>query len=102
MTWNVIVPDNAVGHWPITLRDNNAKTLKADIVLGDAHPPTPSEVTNTPNHPLTSLKLTYNPHTKPAPIFFAPIGHWDWGWLGVYLLAYLPVMFALRWLLKIA
>ena len=38
----------------------------------------------------------------PPPIFFAPIGHWDWGWLWVYLLAYLPAMYAFRFLLKIA
>jgi phosphohistidine swiveling domain-containing protein len=102
ITWHVVVPDNAVGAWPVTLRADNSKTLTATIVLGDTHPPSPSEVTNTPRDPLSSLKLAYHPINKPAPIFFAPIGHWDWGWLWVYLLAYLPAMYVFRFLLKIA
>jgi hypothetical protein len=102
VTWNIIAPDNASGAWPVTLRANNAKTLSATLVLGDAHPPCPAEITNTPNDPLVSLKLTYQPRNLAKPIFFAPIGHWDWGWLWVYLLAYLPAMYAFRYLLKIA
>ncbi|MDB5322771.1 MAG: hypothetical protein JWN40_4402 [Phycisphaerales bacterium] len=102
VTWNVIVPDNASGAWPVTLRASNSKALTATLVLGDAHPPAPAEVTNTPNDPLTSLKLTYQPINPKPPIFFAPIAHWDWGWLWVYLLAYLPAMYAFRFLLKIA
>ena len=54
-----------------------------------------------PADPLTSLKLVYKKDQTPK-VFFAPIAHWDWGWLWVYLLAYLPAMFLFRWLLKIA
>ncbi|HEY7115189.1 MAG TPA: PEP-utilizing enzyme, partial [Tepidisphaeraceae bacterium] len=102
VTWNVTVPDKAAGHWPIALKADNAKILTGDIVLGDVHPPMPAEVTNTPNDPLASLKVVYQPTQTTHQVFFAPIGHWDWGWLGVYLLAYLPVMFGLRFALKIA
>jgi pyruvate,water dikinase len=102
VTWHIRVPDNAAGGWPITLRASDAKTLTSTVVLGDAHPPVPAEVTNTPADPLTSLKLVYHPTSQPPKVFFAPIAHWDWGWLWVYLLAYLPAMFLFRWLLKIA
>jgi phosphohistidine swiveling domain-containing protein/uncharacterized membrane protein (DUF106 family) len=102
VTWSIIAPEHTAGAWPITLRANNAKTLSTDLVLGDAHPPAPAEIVNTPNDPLQSLKLVYKPNSNQKPIFFAPIGHWDWGWLGVYLLAYLPVMFAFRAILRIA
>jgi hypothetical protein len=76
--------------------------LTATLVLGDAHPPSPAEATNTPSDPLTSLKLTYTPIDTKPPVFFAPIAHHDWGWLWVYLLAYLPAMYLFRYLLRIA
>jgi pyruvate,water dikinase len=103
VAWQINVPEHATGHWPIRLKSDNAKTpLTATLVLGDAHPPAPAEVENTPNDPLRSLKLTYKVSSQQKPIFFAPIGHWDWGWLGVYLLAYLPAMFGARALLRVA
>jgi pyruvate,water dikinase len=101
VTWHITAPENVAGAWPVTLRADNSKTLTATMVLGDAHPPAPKEVNNTPADPLTSLKLTYQRPNDQHPIFFAPIAHWDWGWLWVYLLAYLPAMFFFRWLLKI-
>jgi hypothetical protein len=58
---------------------------------------------NDAGQPLTSVKVAYKPNSSVKPTFFAPFSqNWDWGWLGVYLLAYLPVMFLLRAVLKIA
>jgi hypothetical protein len=102
VSWNVIAPDKTAGAWPITVRASSAKTLSATLVLGDAHPPSPAEIDNTPNDPLTSLKLIYQPINTQSKIFFAPIAHHDWGWLWVYLLAYLPAMYLFRYLLRIA
>ena len=103
ISWNLTLPDNGSGHWPITVKTGRSKTLSAAVVLGDAHPPVPAEATNTPADRLTSLKISYIRSGDSAPThFFAPFGHRDWGWLGVYLAAYLPVMFTLRAALRIA
>jgi hypothetical protein len=101
VTWNLTLPEGASGHWPLILEADNAKSLSAAIVLGDAHPPVPAEAANTPADPLSSLKITYTSTAAQRP-FFAPLAHRDWGWLGVYLAAYLPVMFLLRAALRIA
>ena len=54
--------------------------------------------------PLRALHLEYPAPSRP-PVFWRPLQafgiDWDCGWLGVYLLAYLPVMLALRWALKL-
>lgn len=100
-TWKVRTPDKP-GHWPITVEAGNFRET-ADIVLGDAHPPAPSEIQSDPTSHIVSLKLVYpKSEDKEREHFFTPIGHWDWGWLGVYLLAYLPAMFGARAILKIA
>jgi pyruvate,water dikinase len=99
--WKVRTPDNA-GRWPITVNAGNFRET-VNVVLGDEYPPAPNEVLSDPSSHIVSLKVTYpKSEDKEREHFFTPIGHWDWGWLGVYLLAYLPAMFGVRALLKIA
>jgi hypothetical protein len=100
ISWTIRTPPTA-GAWAATVRADGAKTLTTTLVTGDAKPPQPAELTNTPNDPLQSLKITYAASAQKKTVF-APIGHREWGWLGVYLLAYLPIMFGLRAALRIA
>jgi uncharacterized membrane protein (DUF106 family) len=102
VTWNITTGDKP-GHWPVKVETDAGKSLTVDVVLGDAHPPAPAEIMNDSGQPLASVKVAYEPTSSEKPYFFAPFNkNWDWGWLGVYLLAYLPVMFLLRAVLKIA
>jgi pyruvate,water dikinase len=108
MEWTVLTPAGVSHTWPVTV-SNRGERLTLRINLGDRHAPALAEVQNDPGHAIVSVKAIYaQPGRKPT--FFAPFGflgrsniaYWDIGWLGVYLLAYIPVMFALRWVLRIA
>jgi hypothetical protein len=78
--------------------DGHSATLQ--VVLGDAHAPCEG-VEFSDLSGITSLTVDY-PREKHA--FFTPLTKmgigWDFGWLGVYLLAYLPTMAATRWIVK--
>ena len=101
-TWKVRTPENTAGRWPLTVKVASAQQT-IDVVLGDAYPPAPAEILGDPNSPIVSVKVVYpKSDDKKREAFFTPIGHFDWGWLGVYLLAYLPVMFGFRAALKVA
>ena len=77
------------------------------LVLGDACPP--EEMTTAPSTgPIKSLKVEYAPPTRKqifwSPFFFMGkhrLAYFDIGWLGVYLLAYLPVMFVSKRVLRV-
>lgn len=104
--WTVRSPESVSDRWPLTLKVNVAKqvvphTQTIHLVLGDRFPPSPGEIQGRPDSPVVNLKIIYPPsETKRQ--FFAPVAHKDLGWLTVYLLAYLPAMFALRFALKVA
>jgi phosphohistidine swiveling domain-containing protein/uncharacterized membrane protein (DUF106 family) len=101
LTWKIRTPEKLSALWPIKVTAGKARPLEANVVVGDAHPPQPTELANDPSDPLVSLKISY-PQSEQKKVFFAPIGHYDWGWLWLYLLAYLPAMYGFRWALKIA
>jgi rifampicin phosphotransferase len=106
--WTVLTPENQSDTWPIAITAGQDR-LTLPITLGNRHAPPTSEITQPAGHPVTSLKAIYAPPPR-KPTFFAPFGflgrsslaYWDIGWLGVYLLAYVPAMFLLRWALRIA
>ncbi|MGE5609586.1 MAG: hypothetical protein ACM359_10060, partial [Bacillota bacterium] len=106
VSWKILPKENAAGQFPVTLWTKGSPPLMLNVVLGDAHPPQSTEIAGPSNGPLRSLKVTYDPpHQKR--VFWMPLAilggsHWDAGWLLVYLLAYLPVMFGLKWLLRVA
>jgi len=101
VTWKVRTPEKVSGKWPITVSAGSWRSDNMNIVAGDAHPPQPGDFANGPKDPVTEIKISY-PQGDQKKIFFAPVGHYDWGWLWVYLLAYLPAMYAFRYLLRIA
>ncbi len=106
ITWRINTPENISDRWPVTVRADYSKSLSAQIVAGDQYPPAPTEIDNTPNDPLVSLKLVYPDSDTKRTFWVHPINfglfHFEPGWLTVYLLAYLPAMFGLRALLKVA
>jgi hypothetical protein len=109
-TWLVCCPPGTAGSFTVEalLGDaaKPAEKLTATIVLGDAAPPAATDVQAAPGSALRSLRLVYRgPAQKKvfwAPLAWAGLPHFELGWLWVYLLVYLPAMFAARWLLRVA
>jgi len=103
--WTIRTPE-APGAWPIAVRGPDGSTAWMKIVVGDAHPPAPTEAAGD-DAPIRSVKLVYErapqrPFWTPlAAVTWQPIvhrqwNHWDAGWLITYLLAYLPAMWVWR------
>jgi hypothetical protein len=104
--WEIKTPPDAEGSFPVTILTRGAKPLKLEIVLGNRCPPAPAEVIADTESPIKSARVIYPP-SETRRIFWTPLAwfgnnQWDAGWLLTYLLAYLPVMFCLRWILRIA
>ena len=104
--WEIKTPADAEGVFPVTISTNPDQVLTLNIVLGDTAPPSPSEVFAGGSSPLKSARVIYPP-PEGKRFFWTPLAwltdnQWDAGWLLTYLLAYLPVMFCLRWILRIA
>ena len=104
--WEVRVPDGFDGTFPVTVRAGDAPPLTINVVLGRTRPPAPTEISGDSDSTVNSARVVYPPPARKR-IFWAPLaamgcGDWDAGWLLTYLAVYLPIMFALRWILKIA
>lgn len=114
LAWTLTSPDEP-GRYPISVTTGENR-LETAAVVGDACPPEPRDdlgegpvqaVRSTdPESPLLWVRVSYSqPKQAGGEVFWAPVaGAWprDIGWLGVYLLAYLPAMFLCRWLLRLA
>jgi hypothetical protein len=106
--WTLNPLRDRAGRFPIAVRVGRQHKASMDLVLGDTHPPAPTEVAGDPKT-VVSLSASYAPPQR-RPTFFRPfaflgrttLSYWDAGWLGLYLLVYIPVMFTLKWLLGVA
>ena len=116
LTWTLQTPAAEPGRYALTLTAGDAAPLSTRLVVGDAWPPAFAEdvgegrpaqaVRGTPGNPVRLVKVTYFAPKQPGQdVFWAPLTRigcrWDAGWLWTYLAAYLPVLFLLRWLLRI-
>ena len=104
--WEIKTPPRAEGSFQVTISTSGAEPLKLNIVLGNRRPPSPREVFADAESPIRSARAIYPP-PETKRIFWTPLAwlgdnQWDAGWLLTYLLAYLPVMFVVRWILRIA
>ena len=90
------------GRFPIKLLTPSRSPLTVNVTLGDAYPPSPLESTG--HDAITSLKVVH-PRSDHKKSFWTPLAFAgypkDFGWLSLYLIIYLPTMFALKWLLRI-
>ncbi|MDP6635657.1 MAG: PEP-utilizing enzyme, partial [Phycisphaerae bacterium] len=104
--WEIKTPPDIGGSFPAVIRTRGARPLRLHIVTGNNCPPAPMEVLADAQSPIKSARVIYPP-PETRRIFWTPLAwfgdnQWDAGWLLTYLLAYLPVMFCLRWILRIA
>lgn len=104
LSWVIHVPADADGHYPIRLSINGSEPRQLTLVFNRSRPPAPVEI-NSENQTLRLFKVIY-PRPLQQHSFWTPLSAiggpaWDFGWLVVYILAYLLVMFPMKLLLRV-
>lgn len=125
VAWTVRAPADATGRFTVAVQAGGDQPTIVPIVLGDAAPPAPKETAGRPKSAVISVRVDY-PRRQHAPVLWGPLDRagawldrvvprpvrwkdstllkfaWIDHWLDVYLLAYLPALFGLRWALRVA
>jgi hypothetical protein len=116
ITWTIRPAAGTSGRFPVSVATAGQAPLSLNIVLGNQYPPGAVSVKGVAGSPVRELHVVY-PGSSKKPAFwqpFAGLGSDDasgpvrWlaalniGWLGIYLLTYLPVLFILQALMKVA
>jgi pyruvate,water dikinase len=106
LAWTVELPAGKSGAFPVTLRTAGAAPAVLTLVAGDAVPPAPRALETSESGTVRAFSVEYREaRVRGDRIFWAPFARfgwsWDAGWLGVYLVAYLPLMFLLRFALRL-
>ncbi len=98
LSWRLKVPEESTGRFTVRLvPPESAEPLDIPLVFGNAHPPELTEIDPSDRSIVRSITvihprpLTQRKFWTPLVDFGGPA--WDFGWLGVYLIAYLAVMF---------
>jgi rifampicin phosphotransferase len=101
----------AGGRFEVTVAAGAEAGVKAPIVLGDDVPPAAKRAVGQGN--VKAVEISYG-GAKEAAVFWRPFkwfkgvpgmgraAAWDAGWVWLYIVAYLPVLFGLRAVLKVA
>jgi hypothetical protein len=116
LTWTIRTPPGTVGRFPVKVIAEGQPALTANVVLGGQYPPASLTARGSRGSPVKELRVVYPPSGQ-KPVFWQPLanlGAWDRlplashlaamdiGWLWVYILAYLPVFFVAKAVLKVA
>jgi pyruvate,water dikinase len=99
LTWMIRVPPEANGHHPVILRSSGQSFQEIKLAFGNRQPPTPDSL-NGDGAPIIRIEVVY-PRPLQQRRFWMPLEAmggpaWDLGWLGVYILGYLPAMVILK------
>lgn len=99
LSWRLKASDQTDGLTEVKLLIPGEANQTIPLVFGRSHPPLPSEFAHD-GGAILSLKVEY-PRALTQRVFWQPLKAisgpaWDFGWLGVYLLAYLGIMFGLK------
>ncbi len=120
LQWQVETPATP-GRSTITLRSGDAVIASMPLTVGADLPPPATELIVRANQPAKLLQVV-RPLSGPVvrvlaivkdaqalekpPAFLQPFArfgwHWDPGWIVFYIAVYLPAMFLVRWLLRVA
>jgi len=105
VSWRVLPPENFIGSFLVSV-SAGGKAVEARVVVGPSQAPAATSATGAGN--VKELKVVYAKSAEQK-VFWRPlafvggrIGEWDIGWVWLYIVAYLPVLFGFRWLLKVA
>jgi hypothetical protein len=120
VAWTIRTPEDRAGRFAVTVAAEGAEAVQTYLVLGDRYPPQVREDTGDGKGPVQTarpqgaqspiqlVKVKYvEAKTQGGDVFWAPLSFlgrpdWDAGWLSLYLVVYLPIMFICRWLLRVA
>lgn len=104
MTWLIRVPEEASGTHELALQAGEETAAIIPLAFGRSVPPAPRQISC--GHPaVESLTVNY-PRPLTRRRFWTPLKAvggppWDVGWLGLYLLVYLPLLFLAKWALRV-
>ncbi|MCC5843459.1 MAG: hypothetical protein JJU05_04330 [Verrucomicrobia bacterium] len=118
LAWVVRPPSDAVGRFPIRVVTEDDSELGSVMVLGTRAAPEPREITDPSrppmqvvagagDQPLRELRISYaQTHERDGLVFWKPVERFVRppllsGWLLVYLLAYVPGMYLMRFILRV-
>jgi len=104
LTWMIRVPEDAEGHYPVTIQLSDQPTCELLLAFGNRKPPTPDTL-RCDHGPLVRIEAVY-PRPLQQRRFWTPLKAaggpaWDFGWLGVYIVSYLVVMLSVKRLLRV-
>jgi len=106
LTW-LLAPTSGKedGRFPVTVSAGES-TVTAAAVLGEKTPPADRTIAGPAGSPIKRIEVVY-PGAKMVPPFWQPfksgaLAGVHCGWVLLYILAYLPVLFILRYLLRVA
>ena len=116
MTWTIRPDAGASGRFPVSVVTEGHPPVHLNVVLGNQFPPGSLDAAGGTGSPFRELRVVY-PNSSKKPVFWQPLSslgsddsiapvRWlaalDIGWLGIYLLTYLPMLFILQALMKVA
>jgi hypothetical protein len=116
VTWMIRTPPGTVGRFPVKVMAEGHPAVTANVVLGEEYPPGNLIALGGHDSPVKELRVVYPP-SRQKPVFWQPLAGFgnrnhlplakylaamDVGWLWVYILTYLPALFASRAVLKVA
>ena len=116
ITWMIRTPAGTIGRFPVKVSVEGYPAVMATLALGDEFPPGNLTFKGKPDSAIRELRVVYPPSGQ-KPIFWQPLAglaahstitflcalaRLDIGWLWLYILTYLPVLFMTRSLLRVA
>jgi pyruvate,water dikinase len=105
LLWGVSAPESGEGSFAFSIQTADQPPVTGHIRIGESIPPVPEYDEILADTAVQKVQIVYPPNPQKAE-FWAPLDrlgwHLDFGWLGTYLLAYLPTMFLAKRLLGVA
>jgi len=116
ITWMIRPPPGTVGRFSVKVKAEGHPPVTLKVVLGEEFPPGNLMARGSSEGPVKELRAVYPP-PRQKPVFWQPLAglsaheqlpfakdlaRMDIGWLWLYLLTYLPALFASRAVLKVA
>jgi len=105
ITWTIRPPAGAAGRFPVSVVTEGHSPVGLNVVLGSQYPPGALAAKGDAGSPVRELRAVY-PTSSQKPVFWQPLAvlgsTMDVGWLWLYLITYLPVLFIVQAALKVA
>jgi hypothetical protein len=104
VSWKINSTGSANGRFPIQISLPKHAPLTIHAVLGEKAAPEPLEIVDHDRGGIVAAKIVH-PRSDQKRTFWTPFAWagkpWDAGWLALYLIVYVPVMFGLKWVLGV-